>query len=59
MKPKPKNWVILCNGGYFDGLAGGRPLEHAKRFYRHEARILNRVIMCGKGTLVFLKGAKP
>ena len=45
-------WAIRVNGGYFDGIAGGRSLAQAKRYTKHEAQVLNRVLMCGNGKVV-------
>ena len=52
-----ENYALRVNGGYFDGMKSGVPVERAKLYSRKSARILNRVIMAGRGQVVRLSPA--
>lgn len=55
MKTPKNNWIIRANGGYFDGLKIVSDPNKADHNTRNAAKVLNRVIMCGKGTIVYHK----
>lgn len=50
-------YVIQINGGFYDGLYGGRKFQQAKQMTRDEARVLNRVIMAGRGKVLSVRQA--